>query len=107
MHVPPGVLEEDGAARWLEEGYNQRLNQIITDNADVIIGIYSAHQHFDSFRLFYKENNDEHGALFNMLMVIYYKPFYSGNELFSPLVTFRKRCETKFSTASKMIIDIV
>ncbi len=55
MHVPTGVFEYPDNPSWLRTDDNDRLNAMIRDYSDVILGIYSAHQHFDSFRVFYKD----------------------------------------------------
>lgn len=62
-HIPPGVLEIDGSARWFTEQFNTRFNDLVIQYGDVIVGSYSAHQHLDTFRIFYKEGEPVLGML--------------------------------------------
>ncbi|CAH1274271.1 SMPDL3B [Branchiostoma lanceolatum] len=64
-HVPPGFFERYQGKSWFYPEYNRRYLQIIAGYADVIKGQFFAHQHCDSFKLFY---DDEGKAVNSMLL---------------------------------------
>ncbi|ELT99701.1 hypothetical protein CAPTEDRAFT_165421 [Capitella teleta] len=51
VHIPPGTD--------FRSQQNSRFNRLIVKYADVILGIYAGHHHFDSFRIYYDEQNAE------------------------------------------------
>lgn len=53
LHIPPGIFERTPHYMSFREQQNQRLNNIFREYGDVILGIYAAHFHYDSFRLYY------------------------------------------------------
>ena len=53
IHIPPGVYERSKHAMAFRPEYNARFNGLMRTYGDVILGIYAAHFHFDSFRIFY------------------------------------------------------
>ena len=52
-HIPPGVMEERGSPRWFAPEFNEKLVDILTSYGDVILAVYSAHEHVDAFRMIY------------------------------------------------------
>ncbi|XP_019614981.1 PREDICTED: acid sphingomyelinase-like phosphodiesterase 3b [Branchiostoma belcheri] len=64
-HVPPGFFERSKGKSWFYPEYNRRYLQVVTRHADVIRGQFFAHQHCDSFKLFY---DDEGRAVNSMLL---------------------------------------
>ncbi|XP_078611064.1 acid sphingomyelinase-like phosphodiesterase 3b [Branchiostoma floridae x Branchiostoma japonicum] len=64
-HVPPGFFERSKGKSWFYPEYNKRYLQIIARYADVIKGQFFAHQHLDSFRLFY----DDQGRAVNSMLL--------------------------------------
>lgn len=54
-HVPPGAFERYPDKKWFYPQFNQRYIQLILKHADVIKGHFLAHQHCDSFKLFYDD----------------------------------------------------
>lgn len=55
-HVPPGMFERSRGTSWFYANFNTRFVQFIVDNSDIIAGLFFAHQHSDSFKLFYVAN---------------------------------------------------
>ncbi len=47
-------MEKPGSPRWLRDADNTRLNNLIREYADIIVGIYSAHQHSDTYHVIYR-----------------------------------------------------
>ncbi|XP_019644210.1 PREDICTED: acid sphingomyelinase-like phosphodiesterase 3b [Branchiostoma belcheri] len=64
-HVPPGFFERYKGKSWFYPEYNRRYLQVVTRHADVIKGQFFAHQHCDSFKLFY----DEEGRAVNSMLL--------------------------------------
>nr|XP_006821102.1 PREDICTED: acid sphingomyelinase-like phosphodiesterase 3b-like [Saccoglossus kowalevskii] len=63
-HVPPGVFERHAGKSWFYPQFNERYIEIITTYSDVIFGQFFAHQHVDSFRMFYDDQGDAVASLF-------------------------------------------
>ena len=61
-HVPPGMFERKRNTNWFYLDFNVVLTQFIIDSSDVIAGQFFAHQHSDSFKLFYGVNDDGKGS---------------------------------------------
>lgn len=57
-HVPPGMFERSVNTSWFYPHFNTRFVQFIIDNSDIIAGQFFAHQHSDSFKLFYVRKGD-------------------------------------------------
>ncbi|XP_070571497.1 acid sphingomyelinase-like phosphodiesterase 3b [Ptychodera flava] len=56
-HVPPGVFERHAGKSWFYPKFNERYISIIRKYHQVIYGQFFAHQHDDSFRIFYDEQD--------------------------------------------------
>ncbi|XP_077995416.1 acid sphingomyelinase-like phosphodiesterase 3b isoform X2 [Glandiceps talaboti] len=63
-HVPPGKFERHAGKSWFYERFNKRYIEIVRKFHDVITGQFYAHQHDDSFRLFYDETGNPVNSLF-------------------------------------------
>ena len=56
MHIPPGTMfEAEPKVTALRPEHNERLNQLLRQHSDVILGTYAAHLHYDTFRIIYNE----------------------------------------------------
>lgn len=53
-HVPPGAFERAPGKKWFYPQFNKKYIEVILKHADVIAGHFLAHQHCDSFKIFYK-----------------------------------------------------
>ncbi|KAM7439728.1 Acid sphingomyelinase-like phosphodiesterase 3b [Porites harrisoni] len=54
-HVPPGVFERAPGKKWFYPQFNKKYIDVILKHADVITGHFLAHQHCDSFKVFYEK----------------------------------------------------
>lgn len=52
-HVPPGAFERAPRKKWFYPQFNKRYIAVVLKHADVITGHFLAHQHCDSFKIFY------------------------------------------------------
>ena len=57
-HVPPGMFERSRETSWFYPHFNTKFVQFIVNNSDIIAGQFFAHQHSDSFKLFYVQKYD-------------------------------------------------
>ncbi|CAK8693120.1 acid sphingomyelinase-like phosphodiesterase 3b [Clavelina lepadiformis] len=55
-HVPPGYYELVDYKHWYYLQYNEKYINVIKKYSDVISGQFFAHQHSDTFRLFYSDS---------------------------------------------------
>ena len=58
-HVPPGAFERAPGKKWFYPQFNKKYIHTILKHSDVITGHFLAHQHCDSFKIFYDENGEK------------------------------------------------
>lgn len=58
-HVPPGVFERAPGKKWFYPQFNKKYIDVILKHSDVITGHFLAHQHCDSFKVFYEKGISE------------------------------------------------
>ena len=51
--MPPGAFERAPGKKWFYPQFNMHYIAVILKHADVITGHFLAHQHCDSFKIFY------------------------------------------------------
>lgn len=56
-HISPGVTPSNGVT-WMYEEYNERINNLILDFSDVIIGMHFGHEHSDNFRVHFDDSGN-------------------------------------------------
>ena len=52
-HVPPGAFERAPGKKWFYPQFNRHYIATVLKHVDVITGHFLAHQHCDSFKIFY------------------------------------------------------
>ena len=63
IHIPPGILEVADKVSFFTPKFNQLFNDQVRKHADVIVAIFSAHEHTDSFKLYYKNGESDSSLL--------------------------------------------
>ena len=60
-HVPPGMFERKTNISWFYPHYNELFLEALSNHSDIIAGQFFAHQHADSFKVFYSDCSAENG----------------------------------------------
>ena len=55
-HIPSGLQAMSFTTSFMRESAMTRYNQIIREYADVIVFATAAHEHYDTFRMFYDDD---------------------------------------------------
>ncbi|XP_020632886.1 acid sphingomyelinase-like phosphodiesterase 3b [Orbicella faveolata] len=63
-HVPPGAFERAPRKKWFYPQFNKRYIAVVLKHADVITGHFLAHQHCDSFKIFYDNRGVPRSSIF-------------------------------------------
>jgi len=63
-HVPPGAFERAPGKKWFYPQFNTKYIDAVMKHAEVITGHFLAHQHCDSFKIFYDKKGVPRSSLF-------------------------------------------
>lgn len=63
-HVPPGAFERAPHKKWFYPQFNRKYINVIMKHAAVISGHFLAHQHCDSFKIFYDSTGVPRSSIF-------------------------------------------